>query len=427
MKINNTFLRGVIFVAGGTAFAQIINTLATPIVTRIYTPEEYGVLTIFTTVLGLLAFGGYKLEMGIPISNSDKNAANVTFLSMFALFTHAILLLILFILWHDELLVFFKIEPLDHYIYLLPLGVALLGLYQIFKQWAYRNKDFKIIAKTTIKQSVVGSISNIILGLSGLGVAGLIFGNILKESLGAYNIAKKYFSSYFFKLKYIKWTEILSSFIRFKDFPLYNFPAHILNSLSIKVPILFLSIIYGPQVVGYFGLASTVVRIPLRLIGTSVGDVFYSEAASIGRSDPSKLKNLSQLLMRKLIFAGSIPVLVLIFFAPELFSLVFGSQWSKAGVFASICAIMIFFTLIFAPLSRIYEIFEKQKLKILIDILKSIAIAILFLAAWLMQFDEYLTIFMYSILMSIYQLTLYFFAQKILGEKIKEINRDGEL
>ncbi|MDP1271243.1 oligosaccharide flippase family protein, partial [Klebsiella pneumoniae] len=76
-------------------------------------------------------------------------------------------------------------------------------------------------------------------------------------------------------------------------------PSTLLGQISINLPVFFLGTVYNSQVIGAFGLANTIVRLPMNLIGKSVSNVFYSEAASLGRLDPRKLKNLSISLFKR--------------------------------------------------------------------------------------------------------------------------------
>jgi len=70
-------------IAGGTAFAQILNALLSPVITRIYSPREYGILTVYIAILGLIAvIGSLNYEYSIPIADDDHKAINSVFLSI---------------------------------------------------------------------------------------------------------------------------------------------------------------------------------------------------------------------------------------------------------------------------------------------------------------------------------------------------------
>jgi len=412
------FGRSVVLIAGGTASAQVLNTIFSPLITRIYTPEEYGILTAYVTIIGLLALGAFKYEIGIVIAEDEEKAINVFALSMIVLFGYVLLITSALILLRDGFTSIFNVDSIGNFKYLIPVGILLLGLYQIVRQWAYRTKDFKSIARTTITQSLSGNIVKIVLGLIGLGAPGLIIGNIVKESAGIYTLSRPIRRLNKRVLSAINMDSIKQSAVRYRDFPLFNLPTHFLSNFATKLPILFLTFSYGPEIVGLFGLANTIVRLPMRLIGSSVGDVFYSEAANLGKSNPKRLKALSSSLIRKLSALGIIPLSILLFLGPQLFSFAFGDSWYDAGVYASIMSVMVFFMLIFAPISRVYEVFERQRVRLIIDVLKTILVLLTFGISWYLHLSSYLTIILYSIVMSLIHFIIYLQAQRIINDEV---------
>lgn len=414
----NKFAKSVFWITGGTLSAQILSTILSPIITRIYTPEEYGILTAYVTIIGLLALGAFKYEIGIVIAEDEEKAINVFALSIIVLFGYVLVITLALILLSDGFINLLNVDSIGNFKYLVPVGILLLGLYQIFRQWAYRTKDFKSIARTTITQSLSGNMIKIVLGLIGFGAPGLIIGNIAKESAGIYTLSRPIRTLNKKVLSAINISSIKQSAVRYRDFPLFNLPTHFLSNFATKLPILYLTFSYGPEIVGLFGLANIIVRLPMRLIGSSVGDVFYSEAAHIGKSNPKRLKELSNSLIKKLIALGIIPLSILLFLGPQLFSFAFGDNWYDAGVYASIMSVMVFFMLIFAPISRVYEVFEKQRVRLTIDVLKTILVLLTFGISWYLRLSSYLTIILYSIVMSLIHFIIYIHAQRIINAEV---------
>jgi len=417
-KIKNNFGKAVLIIAGGTFLAQLINIVVSPIITRIYTPEEYGILTFYTAALALLAIGSFKYELAIPITKEDKTAINVLALSVLVLCLFVIIIFVSLLFFGDFILGIFNYEVLSDFIYLIPLGVFLLGLYQIFRQWIFRKKDYKSLSKTTINQSVFGNSFKVITGLFGFGPTGLIIGQIIGQSAGLTRLTKPIFQIEKNILKNITLKNMIWCAKRYKDFPIFNTSIHFLSTLGKQLPIIFIASFFGSHVVGLYGLAYSIVRLPMTLIGSAVGDVFFAEAASLGKENPKKIKQISNKLIKNLALVGIIPVVVLLLFGPQLFSIVFGEAWYEAGVYARIVSIMLFFILIFSPVSRVYEIFEKQKLRLVIDIIRVVLISIVFAFSWFFDFNSYIAILLYSIVISIIHLIIFIFAQKILNDEI---------
>lgn len=409
--------KSIALIVGGTAFAQLLNILLSPIITRIYSPEEFGVLTAYSSILIILSLGSFKYEMAIPIAKSDNNAINVLALGLIILSIYVFTLSFVFFFFGKKIINLFNVEELYDYIWLIPLGVLLTGLYKVFMQWNFRIKGYKVISKTTINQSIFGNGIKISAGLMGMGPIGLILGNIIGQSAGLTVLAKPLRKNSLL-IKAINYKDIIWSFKRYKDFPIYNLPTYLLISLGNQTPIIFLTAYYGSAVVGFYGLAYTIVRLPMDLIGKSVGNVFFAESAKIGKNNPKKIKNLSNTLIKKLILIAVIPLVFLLLLGPQLFSFVFGENWYEAGVYAQIISVMLFFTLIFAPVSRIYEIFEKQRIRFYIDVVRIIMVMLVFLNSWFFDFNSYLSVLLYSIVISISYFFVYICAQKTLNNEI---------
>lgn len=418
--LNNKIGRSIAVIVGGTAFAQLLNILLSPVITRIYPPEEYGVLTIYIALLSLFSLGAFKYEMAIPISKEDKIAVNVLVLSLLVLILYSVILLFVFMFFGNLLLNIIDATALYKYRILIPIGVFFTGLYKIFKQWNFRVKDYKTISKTTINQSSVSNVIKIIAGLIGFGPIGLIIGNIIGQSAGIRILSRPALKMVKSNSNHINFKQIRWNIKRYKDFPIYNMPTYLLITFGNQAPIIFLTLFYGSKVVGLFGLAYTIVKLPMNLIGNSVGDVFFAEAASIGRENPKQLKRLSNKLLNKLIIIGVFPLLTLLVAGPQLFSIVFGEHWYQAGEYARIIAVMLFFTLVFSPVSRVYEVFEKQKIRFYIDIFRVIMVILIFLISWNLGFSSYTSIILYSSVISITYFLIYIFAQNIINTAIKE-------
>jgi O-antigen/teichoic acid export membrane protein len=204
---------------------------------------------------------------------------------------------------------------------------------------------------------------------------------------------------------------------------LYSTPNTFVNSLKNQLPVLYLSGAYEGAIVGFFGLALAIIKVPLHLIGQSIGSVFFAEAAHIGRSNPLRLKRLANKLIKRLALIGLFPLAALLLFGPELFELFFGSLWREAGVYARIISVMAYFELVLNPVSRVFVVFEKQKTILIINAFRACLIAFGFLISSLLNFDSYQTVMIYSCIMVLSQYIIFFFAQRIIKEAIELQNK----
>jgi O-antigen/teichoic acid export membrane protein len=419
--ISSNFGRNVLTLSGGTAFVQVLGILLSPIITRLYSPEEFGILTIYTAILGTLAIiGSLKYELGIPIADNDTKAINVLTLCLIVLFIYVGIILTVILTLGDKILVLVSGDILIPYKYFIVLGIFLIGLYNIFSQWAFRKKSYITLTKTKVNQSLGQNITIICLGLFHCGPVGLIMGQVLAQSTGITTLARPILQLDKAMLKQVNIKEIAWCARRYAKFPLYSSFSQLLNTIGLQLPIFFITSLYGSNIVGLFGLANTMVNMPVNLIGKSVGSVFYGEAANIGRENPEALKKLSVKLFKKLILFGLIPVIPIVLFGPFLFSFVFGESWYKAGVFGRILTMLVYSRFIFLPVSRVFDVYERQKEALFLDVIRVIIVLVVFIVVKFSLIDSYWAVGLYSISMSIIYFLTFLIANRIMNDEIKK-------
>lgn len=414
------FAKNVIVLTGGAVFAQALNFILSPIITRIYTPSDYGILTIYGAVLGLISMtGALTYEEAIPIAEDDEKAINILSLCFLILTIMTLIVTVVLFFLGESMLGLLNAKEILRYKYFIPVGVFSIGLYMIVSGWAFRKKNFKAIANTSYSQSIAGNATKIGLGVLSFGPVGLILGRIVGESLGVLTLFFPMFKSDKDIFKKINIKTMVWTAKRYRRFPIFSAPTILLSSLSAQVPVILMSTIYGAKIVGLYGIAITVTYLPATLIGKSIQDVFYGESASLSNKNPERIKEISDKLMMKLILLAGVPMLTLILFGPVLFSFVFGSGWRQAGVYSRLITIATFSHFIFQPSGSIFAVFEEQKQYFYLNILKLVLVLILFQVVKFMGLNSYITVFILSLIMAIVEAIKYLMAQKILKDAIE--------
>jgi len=414
------FAKNVIMIAGGTAFSQILSIAFSPLITRIYSPNDYGILTVYVAILGVISLlGALSYESAIPIAVDDKEAINLLSLCIVILLASTAIIVLILLIFGNFILAALDSKILSRYKYFIPLGFFVTGIYTIFTSWAFRKKDFKAIAKTKLSQSISGNVTKVVLGLFSTGPIGLLLGTILGQSAGITTLAKPIVKLDNNIIRSIDKKIMVRNLKRYINFPLFSAPTILLSSLITQIPVIYISSIYGTEAVGLYGLAYSITFLPMTFIGKSVQDVFYGEAASVGRENPQRIKELSTKLFKKLVLIGLIPMTVLILLGPNLFSLIFGIEWHDAGMYSRVLTFYAFSYLIFHPISVVYSIFERQRGFFILNIIKLIFVLVVFGISKLFVLDSYTTILVFSIAMVFIEFFKYFFAQKIMDSEVK--------
>ena len=352
----NKFARSVSVLVGGTAGSQILLVLAAPILTRLYTPEDFGLLAAFAALLALLTVvASARYELAVPLPESDQDAANIVVLGGLCVILTTGASLIVVLLWARQIADFINAPGLAGYCWLVPVGVFFIGFYQVFNKWAVRTKNFGHIARTRIWQTL--SILAIQIGAFKYGAVALIGGQALGQGVGASSLAMKAITRP--ELKNWTWRDVKQQAYRYRDFPLYSTWTGLLNTASLQLaPLVFIAL-YGATVAGLYALTLRILSMPISLIGNAVGSVFLSEAPAAKRQ--GTLSDLVGKLHSKLAMAGSLPLAVLLFFGPDLFALIFGEQWRKAGQYSQWMAPWIYLQFQWSPLSTLASVLELQR------------------------------------------------------------------
>ncbi|WEV22676.1 lipopolysaccharide biosynthesis protein [Clostridium perfringens] len=414
----NKFNRNVIMITGGTAISQIITIIISPLITRLYLPTDYGVLTVYSSILGMISLiGALSYDSAIPIAEDDDKAINILVLSISIIIFSTFLICFILSLYGEDILKLLDSSIVLKYKYYIPIGLFITGIYNVLTNWALRKKDFKAITKTKLSQSIFGNFTKILWGIISYGPVGLILGTVIGQGAGITTLIKSIFKFDKNIFKSVRLRELLWCIRRYKNFPIYSAPTIFLLSFSSQIPVIFMSSLYGAARAGFYGLALNITFLPMTFIGKSVQDVFYGEVANMGKERASEIKELSNKLLKKLLLLGIIPMIILFLFGPKLFSIIFGSEWKEAGIYSSLLVPFAFSYFIFHPISVVFSIFERQKNFFVLNIIKLIAVLITFFISKILGLSSYTTILIFSIFMSIIEAFKYIFAQKIMEDK----------
>lgn len=410
------FARGVSVLVGGTAVSQLLTILAIPLITRLYTPEDFGILAAFTAFLAFFTvIAAARYDLTLPLPKKDEDAANLLALGASIVMAITLLAAIIFLVWPTEIAKAINAPELGRYMWLLPVSIFFGGMYQLFSKWAVRTKEFKAIAKTRIAQS----ISQLFVQLAGytLGPFALLLGHASGQGAGAGNLARSALKRP--ELKAISITGVFKQAIRYKQFPIYSTWTALLNTASLQLaPLVFITL-FGGAIAGLYALTLRVLTMPTSLIGNAIGSVFLSTAPQAHRE--GTLAILVKDLHSKLSLAGALPLVVLLFFGPELFALVFGESWRKAGIYAQWMAPWIYLQFQWSPLSMLASVLELQRAALISQLLTFVARFGVLWAVWYFSLAADHAVFLFAVVSALVYLFIMLFFTKKAGVKHIEI------
>ncbi len=406
------FTKNILTLITGTTVAQAVPISISPILTRIYSPEDFGVLAIFiaiTSIFGSIANGRYELAVMLP--KKDKNAINILALGILIVAILSFFLLIIVISFNSYFTNLLDNEEIGVWLYFVPITVFFLGLFNMLSYYNNRKKFYKDIAKATVVKSVTLTIVQLGVGLLKAGATGLISGQIMSHFSSNLKLLKNVIKDKSLLMKINK-TKILSLAIRYKRFPQFSMWGILLNTSSTHLSNMLISLLYGVSTLGMYSLVQKVLGAPISLIANSVGQVFFQQATKEKNDTGKAIISFNKTIKR--LFLLGIPIFISLFFVVEhLFAFVFGDEWKVAGVFAKTLIPLYFIRFIVVAVSNVTNIFELQKLALIWQfILFSLAMLTVLLSDFYsLSFEEYLFYFM--VFISINYLVLFFILKRI--------------
>lgn len=349
------FSRSVGVLVGGTAGAQLLTVAASPLLTRLYTPADFGALAIYASLLSLISvIATMRYELAIPLPTEKRDAAKIVILCLCFVAFFSITTTCIVAIWRDPISVLIGEPRLAQYLWFLPLGVLFSGTYNTFNYWAVREQRFSAVATSRIRQALASTF--IQLTFFKWGGGSLVFSQVAAQSVGAIPLGRSFFSG-FFDWK-IKWREIGLTSMRYRKFPIFSTWEGLFNTAGTQLPALLFGAFFSPAAAGLYSLATRVLSLPMSLVGTAIGQVFFASAAEAHRK--GKLGELVTQLHGKLAHVGMAPALLLILTGPDLFSFVFGENWRQAGHFARWMTPWLYLVFVSSPLSTLFSVMEQQ-------------------------------------------------------------------
>lgn len=413
LKPKSEFSKNVLTLMTGTTIAQAIPIAISPILTRIYTPQDFGVFALFvaiSVIFGSIANGRYELAIMLP--KKDEDAINIFALGFIITVAMSLLLLILVIAFHDYFLSLLNNEEIGAWLYFVPITVFFTGFWNILNYFNNRKKQYKDIAKAIIIKSIILAVVQLSIGFIKQGAAGLISGQILSQMFANMQLLKNILKDKFLLSK-ISRLKVIALAKRYKDFPKYSMWAILANALSQNLTNILISSFYSIATLGFYSLVQRVLGVPSSLIGSSIGQVFFQQATKEKHQTGKAVKTFNA-TVKKLIIIGLPAFGILFFIVEDLFAFVFSEEWKIAGTYSKILIPLFFIRFVSSTLSGILIVFEKQKNELIINIflISTSMIMILFFK----NFMDFL--YYFSIYMSVNYLAFLFYYKKVAEGKL---------
>lgn len=328
-------LRSMATLVSGTLLAQAISLGITPVLSRIYAPEDFGALGLLnSTSMLLVGVAALRYDMAIVLPRDPARAADVTRLSLLTVAATGTLALVAVALARGPIARSLGFESLAEWLWMAPVIVITTAGYNVLNYWCTRQQRFRRLSIASVVSAAASAGGKAAAGLGGAGAAGLVGGQVAGQLVaGLVLAAQVWVEDGKTLLRGGSWPALRAAAREYADFPAYQAPMTLLNGLAQHLPVYVLGALFGTEPVGHWALTVALVSAPVFLVTNAVRQVLFQRASEMVHAG----QPIGPLVARwsaGLLALAAIPSALGAWACPWLFTVVLGAAWEPAGHFA---------------------------------------------------------------------------------------------
>lgn len=340
--------RSLGFLVTGTVFAQGIQLAASLFLTRLYTPDEFGQYASIIAIASVLgAVSTLSYPRAIPLAQDDEESRDVAWLALAASGIAASIITVAMsagVIWGVEA---WGWRPGWQHVVFVPLTALAIAMWGTLQVRQSRLSAFDRVAFATGSGATSQVGTQLALGWSAAGAVGLSTGYLVGRLV---NVAVLLRGVHLGRPPGLRVLRRVAA--RWSQIPRWLLPATVMNLLGTSALTPWVALQFGLDTAGSFAFAFQMLSVPAALVGQAVATILFPRLAEAERG-PGISPVAVEGYVRRLTSVALpvfLPVLVL---GPELFSVVFGSEWTQAGQVAAILSPYLAVNLVSSPISSI--------------------------------------------------------------------------
>ena len=352
--------------------AQTIGLLVYPILTRLYSPEDFGLLNLFCSIGGvLILLAPLEWYNAIVLPERDEDARPVVHISLLAI--AAITVLLVFSLpFAEPIAALFKSPDLAVYWWLLPIYVLLMSVWNVLNYWYIRRKAYGRISGYQVSQSLFSAGYKAGFGWLGFLNGGLIWSSILSPLCSLIISIALSARKHLVALLHFNWEECRQAAAKYANFPKYSTPRALLNNIVGQLPVLVLTPLFGTRLVGFWGMALMLAFVPISTISRALYQVLFQKTSESVNNRRSIEPFYRRFTLWTLVIV--IPAFVLLWFIlPSLTAWLLGAEWRVVGEYVRWLLPWLVCNILSSSTGFLPDIFFKQKIGLYFEILLAVS------------------------------------------------------
>lgn len=340
-----------LIIMAGSASAQVVGLLAMPILTRIYTPAEFGMWAVYfgvVTTIGSVA--GLRFDLAIF---AERRIAFRTQLLAASLRSCLVVAVASGLGW--GLIGWVSSSPIvpTWCAPLVFLNVLSLGYFQSFQYWKTQSEDFAPVARIRLGQALVTMVIQLSLGLMGVGISGLLLGTMIGQGLPLLHTVPRFVRFLEPRLR----RPIRESFARHWRMPVFNGGTALIDGFRLNGLNAAIAAIFSAGSLGQYSLAWRMVLSPTTMVSQAMTQLYLPRLSA-----HAGVRRRAEAIrcFRNSVLMAILPFSILAFTGGDLFAVLFGSDWRTAGEVAARLSPYLAMVFVTAPLSSIFVIVNRQ-------------------------------------------------------------------
>ena len=393
--IKSSGVRNFAKLLSANVVAQVIGLIVYPILTRVYAPEDFGLLNLFLSIGGVLAIlSTAEYYYAIVLPKQDKDASAVLGVGLIWLLA-VTALVALSVLFAGPISALFKSPELAHYYWLMPLYVMAIGAWNLLNYWYIRSKKYNPISRYQVSQNLLSASGKLGFGWAGVLQSGMIYSVVIAPVLSLTTSLLTSGKNIYSALRELTWSALRSQAREYRNFPCFVLPRSFVNMLAGQMPVLLLTPFFGAKAVGFLSVAILLGYTPIGTITRAIYQVMYQHTMERVHQSLS----IGQIFSRFLLSASAIivPVFVVLWFVlPDLTAWLLGAEWYLSGEYIRWMLPWLYVSLLSCSINYLFDVFMQQKWGLVFEIMLAV-MRVAGLAVGVMMNDFLTAIIAYSL------------------------------
>lgn len=352
--------------SGGTAAGQLIAVCVTPVLSRLYSPTEFGHFAVLIAAVAIAAtLGSLRLELAIPAASP----ADARVLLRVALAAAAVvgLLLVPILIGGGQI-----DEVLQDGSWLEMGGLSVLVIYLVWStaavviatNYVLRGRTYGVIARRNLLQSTATSAGQVALASPLPSFLGLTVGYGVGTTASLVGLLRRTRRDGVATDSLPRWRDVLW---RYRRYPLVFLPAGLMNVFVAQFPLILVGVAYSAADAGNLAQAARLTSIPTVMIGAAVSGVVMAEIARRVRNGVKDNRAQYMKASRALLPLAIGWTLAVIIFAPWVLPALLGADWSTSGLYAAALAPSVGAGVLVSPLSIVTAVYGRSGTQLALD------------------------------------------------------------